>query len=205
MGCFPRLYQLLDHILQLLSQEDGNNGRRRFVCAESVIISHIRRALTQQIRMGVHSLDDAGQHQQELNIFVGGFSGIQQVYTVVGSQGPVIMFARTVHTGERLLMQQAGHPMAARYLFQRFHHQLIVIYRNIGRLIHRSQFMLRRRNLVVLGPGSYSQLPQLYIEIFHIRTHSLPDGTEVMILQLLSLRRRRPEQGTSCKNQIITL
>ena len=34
-------HQLIDHVLQLLAQENGDNGRRRFVGAQTMVISRI--------------------------------------------------------------------------------------------------------------------------------------------------------------------
>ncbi len=57
---FSGVAELVDHILQLLSKENGNNCRRSLVCSQSVIISHIRGRFTEQICMAVYGLDDAG-------------------------------------------------------------------------------------------------------------------------------------------------
>ena len=65
--------------------------------------------------------------------------------------------------------------------------------------------MLRRRHLIVLCLGRDPQLPQLLVQILHVRADALPDHTEVVILHLLSLRRRRPEQRASRKLQIRSL
>ena len=40
----------------VFSQKYGNNGRRRLVGSQTVLISHIRRALPQQIRVNIHGL-----------------------------------------------------------------------------------------------------------------------------------------------------
>ena len=163
MSRLAGLYQLLHHILQLLPKEYGNNGRRSLVCTQSVIIAHIGRTLAQQIRMSIHCLHNTCQNQKELYILIGGISGIQHIYAVVRAQRPVIMLTGAVHACKRLLVQQAGQAMAPRHLFHGFHHQLIVIYRNVGRLINWCQLMLCGSHFVMLGLGGNSQLPQFNV------------------------------------------
>ena len=81
---------------------------------------------------------------------------IQKINPVVCRNRPVIVFSRTVYACKRLFMQQALQPMASRYLFQRFHHQLIVIYRNVCGCINGREFMLCRRDLIVLRFCGYA-------------------------------------------------
>ena len=57
--------------------------------------------------MDIHSLQDTSQNQQELYVFIGGFTGIQHIHAVVRGDGPVIMFAGSVHACKGLLIQQA--------------------------------------------------------------------------------------------------
>ena len=115
------------------------------------------------------------------------------------------MLTGTIHAGERFLMQQTGHTVTTGYLFHSLHNQLVVIYCNVGSLINGSQFMLCGSHFVVLCLRSYTQLPQFNVQVFHERTDSLTDSTEVMIFQLLSLGCGCTEQGTSGEDQIFTL
>ena len=49
-----RADQLLQHILELLTQEYGDDRRRSLVRSESVVIARVCRRLSQQVRMQVH-------------------------------------------------------------------------------------------------------------------------------------------------------
>ena len=202
MRCLSGFYQLPDHVLKLFPKENGYNGRRRFVGSKPVIISHVRRALAEKIRMFIHRLDHTGKHQQKLDIFIGSVAGIQQIYAIIRGKRPVIMLPGTVYPGEGLLVKQAGKAMASRYLFHGFHHKLIVVYRCVSHLVNRGKLMLGGSHLIVLGLGRYPQLPELDIQILHISAYPLTDGSEVMILQFLSFRRRGAKQSTSRKNEI---
>ena len=53
--------------------------------------------------------------------------------------------------------------------------------------------------------GRYAQLPQFYVQILHDSADTLSDNAKAMIFQFLTLRSRGPEQGTSRKNQILSL
>ena len=152
--------------------------------------------------MGVNRLDDAGKHQEELNVFIGRIAGIQKIHPIVRSDGPVVVFSRTVDSRKRLLMKQACHPVTARHLFHGFHHELVVIHCDIGRLVDRSKFMLCGSHLVMLGLCRHSQLPQLQIQILHVCAHALSDGSEIVILHLLSFGCGSSEQCASRKNKV---
>ena len=56
--------------------------------------------------MLVYGLNDAGQYQQELDIFIRCVARIQQVHAVVRYHRPVVMLTGTIHAGKRLLVQQ---------------------------------------------------------------------------------------------------
>ena len=57
----------------------------------------------------------------------------------------------------------------------------------------------------MLGLGIDAQLPQLAVQILHKVGYSLLDVAEVMILQLLTLRRHCTEQSSAGEDQILTL
>ena len=147
---FSRADQLRQHILQLLSQKDGDDGRRRLICAETVIISNIRRRFPEQIRMYVNGFEHTGQHQKELEVFMRRYAGFQKINPVVCRNRPVVVLARSVYARKRLFMQQTLQTMTSRHLLQCLHNELVMIRRHICGRINRSQLMLRRSNLIVL-------------------------------------------------------
>ena len=56
MGGLAGAAKLIDHVLQLFTDEHGNDSGRCLVSAESVIISDICRRFTKQIGMTVNGL-----------------------------------------------------------------------------------------------------------------------------------------------------
>ena len=53
--------------------------------------------------------------------------------------------------------------------------------------------------------GSNPQFPQFLIHVLHICRYFLADGSQVMVIHLLTLRRHSTEESTSCKGQILPL
>ena len=152
--------------------------------------------------MNVNGLDDTRQYQQKLDIFIGRISRVKQIYAVIRGQRPVVMFPGAVHAFEGLFMEQTGQTVPPRYLLHGFHHKLVMVNCNIGRLVNCRQLVLRRSHFVVLGLGGNAQLPELYIQILHISAHTLSDGSEIMVFHLLPLRRLRAEQRPPRINKV---
>ena len=72
------------------------------------------------------------------------------VLETVRAKRPVVVLTGTIDTRKRFLMEQTPHIVTHRYPLHGLHDDLIVIHRDIRRLINGRQFMLRRRNLIVL-------------------------------------------------------
>ena len=102
-------------------------------------------------------------------------------------------------------MKQALQSVTAGYHLQGLHHDLVVVYSHVALCVNRSQLMLCRSYLVVLGLGCDAQLPQLLVDLFHEGRDTLTDIAEVMVIQLLSLGRHGSEQGTAGVNQVFSL
>ena len=96
MGSLAGADELLYHVLQLLAQEYGDNSGRRFVGSQTVVVSNVRCGLTKQVCVGIYGFQDAGQYQQKLNVLMGRGTRIQQVDSVVCSDGPVIVLTGTM-------------------------------------------------------------------------------------------------------------
>ena len=155
--------QLVDHILKLLTYEDGDDRWRCLLSAETVVVARNSRRLAEQIRMAVNCFHNAGKNKQELDILMRSHARIQHVDAGVGSQGPVVMFTGTIDALERFFMEQARHSVTACNLFHCFHNELVVINGKVCLCVDRCEFMLCRSDLVVLGLCGNAQLPELFI------------------------------------------
>ena len=127
---------------------------------------------------------------------------LEQIYPVVGYHAPVVMFARTIHAGERFFVQQAYHIMSQCHLLHRFHNELIVVCRHVDGREHGSKLILRGRYFVMLRFGRYAELPQLDIQVVHIRGYSFVQSAEIMVAHFLSSWRRRSEQRSAREHNI---
>ena len=73
------LNDLRDNVLELGAEKTGDDGGRRLIRAEAVVIADIRRREPQQIRVGVHGRKYAGKSQKKELILVRALTGIQEV------------------------------------------------------------------------------------------------------------------------------
>ena len=99
-------------------------------------------------------------------------------------------------------MEQTDQSLLRGYSFQRLHHDLVMVGGHIGLRVDGGQFVLGGSHFVVLGFGGNSHLPELLVDLLHISRDPLADGSEVMVVQLLTLGRHGAEQGTPGIDQI---
>ena len=64
---------------QLSAKEHGDDSRRSFICAQTMVIASAGNRYTQQILIFINSLDNCCQEGQEAQVFVRLLAGIQQV------------------------------------------------------------------------------------------------------------------------------
>ena len=100
--------QCVQNALEFFAHKDGDDCRRCLVCTQTVVISGRRCADAEQVCIFINTLDDCAQECEELHIFHRCAARIQQVLTIVGSHGPVVVLTGTVHAVERLFVQQAN-------------------------------------------------------------------------------------------------
>ena len=195
----------VDDALKLGAEEDGDDGRGRLLCAEAVVVAREGDRAAQQLLILIHALDEGGEHQQEERVLAGGLAGREEVLARVGRERPVDVLARAVHAGEGLFMQQAHKAVALGDLFHRLHDELILVACGVGVNIDGGHLVLAGRDLVVLGLGEHAELPQLLVQLLHISAHARTEGTEVVVVQLLTLGRLGAEERAAAQLQIHTL
>ena len=194
----------VDHTPEFITQEDRDDGRRRLVRAETVVVAGGSDRYAEQVLVVVDRLHDRGQKHEETQVRRGSLAGVEQVLGV-GRNRPVVVLARAVDSLERLLVLQAHEPVMRRDRAHELHREQVVVDGNVRDREHGSQLVLTRGNLVVLGLGRHAQLPELFVELLHEVVHRRADGTEVVLLHLLALARRRAEERAPCEYQVLTL
>ncbi len=190
---------------QFVAQENGYDGRRRFIAAQTMVVARAGGGDPHQVRIIIHSLDDRHQKYQKLNVLCGSAAGIQKVHAVAGNEGPVVVLAAAVDALKGFFMKQAYQIVLFRDLFHDLHGELVVVHRHVGRIEDRRQFMLCGSHFVVFGLGGNSQFPQFHIQIVHVFGYFRFQRSEVVILHLLSFGSRSAEQCPSTEDQVFSL
>ena len=101
-------------------------------------------------------------------------------------------------------MKQDSEVVAASHLLEQLHQHEVVVVREVRFLEHRGQLKLVGRHLVVTRGHGDAQLVGLHFKVLHEGGHALGDGAEVVVVQLLPLRRCSTKQGTSSHRQVGT-
>ena len=197
---FNRLY----YLFKLVAYEHGNDSRRSFVCAESMVVSRACGGDTEKVLILVNRLYNSDKEKQELCVFVRSSAGIEQILSLIGRQRPVIMLSASVYAGERLFMKQADKAVSFGNLFHHFHGELIVVACYICCSKYGSQLMLSGSDLVMLGFGVNAEFPKLLVKLFHECRNSRLYASEIVILKLLAFRRFCAEKRTACKYEVFS-
>ena len=66
-----------------------------------------------------------------------------------------------------------------------------------------SEFVLRRRDFIVLRLRHYAELPELFVKFFHEFHDAWPDSTEVMVVKHAALDCLRSEERASRVAQVL--
>ena len=191
----------LDDAVELVAQEDGDDCGRCLVGAQTVVVTGRGNADAQHLLVIVHSGDDAGEEDEELQVLLGGVAGIEQVLAV-GRQRPVVMLARAVDALERLLVLQAHQAVVAGDDLHELHDEQVVVDGDVGLLEHGSKLVLAGGDLVVLGLCRHGELPQLGVKLLHEAADGGADGAEVVLLELLALVRGGAEEGAAAQDEV---
>jgi hypothetical protein len=183
---------LAEGALELGAEEDRDDRRRRLVGPEAVVLAHVGHGGAQERLVLVDRLDDRGAEEQEHRVRLRRVARVQEVDPGVRAHGPVVVLARAVDAGEGLLVQEADEPVAAGDVLHDLHGQLLVVRADVGVLEDRRDLVLRRRHLVVAGLDRHAELEELLLRLEHAGQHALGDGPEVVLVELVALRRPAP-------------
>ena len=144
----------------------------------------------------------AVQKNRKLAFSAGVSPGSIRLVPGVGAHRPVVVLAGAVDAGERLLVQQADEPVAAGDVLHHLHRQLLVVGADVRVLEDRRELVLARGDLVVAGLDRHAELAQLALGLEHVGEHALRDRAEVVVVELVALRRLRAEQRAAGGDQV---
>ncbi len=161
IGCV--VFNRLQNCIEFITEEYGNNGRRRFVCTEPVIVTGSSHRNPKQILIIVHRFHYSTEEQQELSVLIRCGAGRKQILSAICHNRPVVMFAAAVYTCKRLFVKQTDKAVLCSYFLHDFHRKLIVVRGNIGGGMDRRQLMLGRGDLVMLSFCQNPQFPEFIV------------------------------------------
>ena len=144
----------------------------------------------------------AVQKNRKLRLSAGVSPGSIRLVPGVGAHRPVVVLARAVDAGERLLVQQADEPVLAGDVLHHLHRQLLVVGADVRVLEDRRDLVLARGDLVVAGLHRDAELAQLGLGVEHAGEDPLGDRAEVVVVELVALRRLGAEQRAARGHQV---
>ena len=154
-GAFPgegaALDEAVDHALQLVAHKDGDDGGRRLVRAEAVVVAGAGDAQAQQgpdtrplARM------TAVKNSKNCRFCAGVPPGSSRFSPSSVHSDQLFVLARAVDPLKRLFVQQAGEAVALGRLFHQLHRQLVRVGGQVDRGEHGGQLVQAGGHLVVL-------------------------------------------------------
>ena len=146
-------------------------------------------ASLQQSVMPIDTHQGLYNERHEAQVLLRGLSRCMQQHARVGGKRPVVVLSATVDACEWFLVKQHTESVLAGDLLHELHEQHVVVHRKVGLLVDGGELKLVGRHLVVSRLARNAQLQGLYLEVFHERLHAVGDGSEVVVVHLLVLRR----------------
>ena len=195
----------IDDGAQFLAHENGNNSGRSLLSTQAVVIAGGGDCGAEHILVFVDALDEGGQKQQELGVFTGSGTGLEEIFAGVCAEGPVVMLAGAVHACEGLLVQQADQTVAVGHLFHHLHGDLVLVTCHVGVGENRRHLMLGGSHFIVLGLGQDAEFPEFIVQVLHIGLHAGTDRAVVVVLQLLAAGRFGADEGPAGHDQVFPL
>ena len=188
---------------QLIAQKDGDDGRRGFAAAETVIVAGAGDGAAQELGIAVNRFDDGGQKGQKLQIGRGILTGIQEVFAGVGGDGPVVVLAGAVDALKGLFVEQTVQVVLGGLTAQGVHDHMVGIRRLIADGEHRRQLVLAGGDFVVAGFGGDAHAPQFPVDVAHKGADAAADAPEIVIVHFLAFGGLGPEKGAVTEDQVL--
>ena len=145
----------------------------------------------------INGTDYRGAEGKELGILVRAMARLEEITDASTTDGPVDVFARAIDTSERLLGEEADETMLSRNAPEQGHREHLVVMGDVRRFVNWSDFVLGRSHFVVAGLDGNPELEALAFGFHHAGKHAIRNRAEVLVFELLTLRRLRPEERTA--------
>ncbi len=198
------LFKLVDDVGELVAEVHRDDCRRSFVGTETVVVTGASNSHTEQVGVGVDSVDYSAERGKENGVLVRVLTRVQKVGLAVVHR-PVVVLTGTIDAGKRLFVQQADETVAVSDLAEHFHNLHVVVAGEVHFFEHRGKFELGRSNFVVAGLGRNAELPEFLFNVVHEVDDASRNATEVVVFHLLVLCRSCTEQGAAGLVQVRAL
>mmetsp|Transcript_6182 Transcript_6182/g.7088 ORF Transcript_6182/g.7088 Transcript_6182/m.7088 type:complete len:451 (-) Transcript_6182:350-1702(-) len=200
-------FEILRH---LLAQIGGDNRRRGLHGTETEVVTRGGNGHAHEVTVDIHTTDNSRHDHREDHIVarcLGDLTNIQEVDPVLGTNGPVVVLAVTVDTGEGLLLEQSCKAVLGSSFLKDPHHLQVLIGLHCNCAKQRSKLVLVWSHLTVTGKERNAELEALLLNVLEAleRTVATEHRCHIMIASLLTTSRKLAEDGTSSHLQIGTL
>ena len=197
------LVDSIQYFGQFIAEEHRNYRGRRFVRAQTVVVTGGRDRDTEKILMLVNRLNNSTKEKKELSVFVGMFAGLEKVYPFIGGKRPVVVLTAACNTLEGFFLKDTNHSVSFGNLFHSFHRKLVMVGSGIRRAEHGCKLVLARCGFVMLGFGKNTEFPKFFVKFLHKRGNAGLDSAEVVVLEFLTLGRLCAEKGSAADNKVL--
>ena len=150
-------------------------------------------------------MDSAGQscdERDEARLFFRRFAWREQVGPSVGVDTPVAVLARAVEPSKGLLVRERLDSVFHRQVFHDFERQSVLVGGDVGQLEDGTEFNLRGGHLIVEGDHRNARAPQSLLELVEKRARHRRNFIEVVVVSLLTPRRRSTNECATCCDQV---
>ena len=102
IGGQPLVLEFGQYFFEKGPSENGHDGRRRFICAKSVVIACAGETGPQQIAVIVYRFDHIDEEGQELQVRARIIARGQKILSIAGRHRPVIVLSASIETRKGL-------------------------------------------------------------------------------------------------------
>ncbi len=164
------LGDLLEHVGELVAEEDRDDGRRCLVGPQAMVVGGRGHRHPQQAGELVHGADDRCAEHQELGVLVRRVTGHQQVAPNCALPiEKLTCLPDPLTPANGFSWNRHSMPCFLAIGLEHGHQQLLVVGGDVGPLEHRGDLELAGGDLVVAGLGRDAELEQLALGVHHER------------------------------------
>lgn len=144
---------------ELFAKEHGDDGRRGLRGAEPVVVAGRSYRNAKEVLVVVRGFYHRAEEEQELGVLARGLARIEEVHAGVCGEGPVVVFAGAVHTLKGLFVEEADQTVLLGRFLHDVHDELVVVRRDVRRVVDAGELVLCWGGLVVLCLGRDADSP----------------------------------------------